>query len=70
MRHKQDVHRQLLTSVYKKGVYYFGIKLYTKLSLKIKCLSNNSRQFKIAQKEFLLTHTFYSVDEFILRQND
>jgi hypothetical protein len=55
--------------VFQKGVYYAGVILH-KLPLKIKCLSTNSKQLRAALKEFLLTHVFYSADEFILVRND
>lgn len=42
-----------------------GIKLHIKLTLGIKCLSANTKQFKIVTKEFLLACNFYSIDEFI-----
>jgi hypothetical protein len=33
-------------------------------------MTSNNKQFKIALKESLMTHAFYSVDEFILLRND
>lgn len=41
-------------TVYQKGIYCSGITLYNKLSIKVKSLSFNRRQFKLALKEFLL----------------
>jgi len=70
MRHKLDHYRPANNlTVYQIGVYYSGIKLYNKLCLKIKCLSTNSKQFKVTLKEFHMTHTFCSVDDFILLRN-
>jgi hypothetical protein len=36
-----------------------GMKLYSQIVHKIKCLSTNRRQFLVAMKKFLLTQTFY-----------
>jgi hypothetical protein len=57
-------------TAYHKGVCCTGIKMHNKLPLKIKCLSMSRRQFKVALNEFLLTHTFHWVDEFILGTNE
>jgi len=48
---------------YKKGVYYSGIKIVTHLPLKIKNMSWNVKQFKLALKRFVLMGSFYTLDE-------
>jgi hypothetical protein len=50
-RHSHFLHRPVtnLTVCQKEGCWS-NIKLYSKLLLKIKCLSTNSKQFKIASK--------------------
>jgi hypothetical protein len=69
-RCKHDLHRPLASlTVYQKGIHYAGITFYNKLAFKLKCSSINIKQFKIKLKEFLLVHTFYSTEEFILLGN-
>jgi hypothetical protein len=49
---------------YQKGVYYTGIKLFNNLPPKIKSLNHDIKVFKPALKDYLLTHSFYSTDDF------
>jgi hypothetical protein len=49
-------------SVYQKGAHYTGIKVFNRLPVKIKQLSHDTKQFKIALKGFLYLHPFYSLD--------
>ena len=51
---------------YQKGVYYMGIKLFNHLPPKIKSLNYDIKVFKPALKDYLLFHSFYSVDNFCL----
>jgi hypothetical protein len=55
-------------SVYQKGVYYTGIKVFNRLPVLINQLSHDLKQFKMALKGFLYLHSFYSLDEYI-KQN-
>jgi hypothetical protein len=48
----------------KKGVYFTGIKVYNNLPQSIKNLSNDTKQFKSALKNYLHAHSFYSMDEY------
>jgi hypothetical protein len=56
-------------SKYQKGVYYSGIKLFSNLPLTIKSLNHNIKKFKPALKEYLLSHSFYSIEECTLTKN-
>jgi hypothetical protein len=47
-------------SLYQKGVYFTGIKVFNNLPQNIKNLSNNTKQFKSALKNYLHAHSFYS----------
>jgi hypothetical protein len=47
-------------TIYKKGTYYLGIKMFNSLPSQIKDLSHNVRQFKSALKSFLHLHSFYT----------
>jgi len=51
-------------TVFQKGVYFSGIKLFNHLPLKIKSFSNEIKLFKPALKRFLNLHSFYSVDDY------
>jgi len=52
-----------LTSV-QKGVLFSGSKIYNHLPSNIKALSNDAKCFKTALKNYLIEHSFYSLDEF------
>ena len=50
-------------TVYQKGVYYQGIKIYNHLPKTIKDLSGDKNKFKLALKRYLL-HNSYSLKEY------
>ena len=52
-------------TLFRKGAYLSGIKLFNHLWPKIKSLWNEIKLFKTALKRFLNTHSFYSVDEYL-----
>jgi hypothetical protein len=49
-------------SIYQRGPLYAGIKIYNNLPIQTK-LSNNFNQFKRALKDFLQSHSFYTLAE-------
>jgi hypothetical protein len=51
-------------SLYQKGTYYMGIRVFNSLSLYLKQLYNNCNGFKIALKGFLTSHSFYTLEEY------
>jgi hypothetical protein len=51
-------------SLYQKGVYSTGIKIFNHLPSSIKNLSDNPKQFKLALRKYLYAHSFYSVEEY------
>jgi hypothetical protein len=51
-------------TVYQKGVYYQGIKIYNNLPKTIKELSGDKNKFKLALKRYLLHNSFYSLKEY------
>jgi hypothetical protein len=57
-----------LTS-YQKGAYYGGIKLFNTLPDSIKSLNHDIRVFKPALKDYILSHSFYSVEELTSSEN-
>jgi hypothetical protein len=64
-RRRNDLHlAQVTLSMYQKGVYYSGIKIFNALSKAIKDVSSKPNKFKIALKHFLLEHSFYTLNLF------
>jgi hypothetical protein len=57
-----------LTKV-QKGVYYSGITLFNSLPLNIKKAAHNINKFKQELRKFLMENSFYSVEEYIDRNN-
>jgi hypothetical protein len=51
--------------VFQKGVYFSGIKLYNHLPPNLKSISKEIKIFKPALKRFLLSHSFYTVEEYL-----
>jgi hypothetical protein len=47
-----------------KGVYYFGVKIFGNLPLKIKHSAHDTNKFKMTLRTFLLAGYFYSCDEY------
>ena len=51
-------------TMYQKGAYYSGIKIYNKLPLEIKNTAGNQKKFKTALKKFLYNCSFYATEEY------
>jgi hypothetical protein len=65
-RYKYDLHMPNTNlTKYQKG----GIKLFNNLPPIIKSLNHDIKVFKPALKDYLLTHSFYSVDDFTSVEN-
>jgi hypothetical protein len=64
-RNNSDVF-QLLShlTVYQKGPFCMGIKVYNSLPPEIKDLCQNIKKFKSSLKRFLLQHSFYTLDKY------
>jgi hypothetical protein len=54
---------------YQKGAYYTGIKLFNNLPCTIKSLNYDIKVFKPTLRDYLLTHSFYSIDDFTSVEN-
>jgi len=52
-------------TIYQKGAYYLGIKIFNNLPLEIKNVAGNQKKFKIALKKFLYTYSFYTMEEYL-----
>jgi hypothetical protein len=65
MRHNFDLyHPQANLTIYQSGPYYFGIKLFNHLPLKIKELAYDIKQFRVALNAFLHSISYYTLDEY------
>jgi hypothetical protein len=70
-RKKHQLHRTIANlSCFQKSAYYAGINIFNNLPSGLKSLMNAKAQFKVAPKLYFHTHSFYSVDEFLLSKND
>jgi len=64
-RQKNDLHLpQVSLIMYQKRVLCSGIKVLNALPLTIKSISSNPKQFKVTLKNYLLSHSHYSLHEF------
>jgi hypothetical protein len=50
--------------LFQKGFFYSGIKTYNHLPKTIKELSHEVKQFRLALKRFMVTNSFYSLEEY------
>jgi hypothetical protein len=51
-------------ALYQKGTHCMGIKVYNSLPVYLKQLTNKSKHFKIALKDFLTSQSFYTLEEY------
>jgi hypothetical protein len=51
-------------SVYQKGAYYSGVKIFNKLPSNIKNVNGNITKFKTTLKRFLYVNSFYTLGEY------
>ena len=64
-RSNNDLHLPIANlSVFQRGVYFTGIKVFNSLPVEIKKTSYDIRSFKNALKSFLLENSFYSLEEY------
>ena len=50
--------------LFQKGVFYSGIKTYNHLPKTIKDISHDVKQFRLALKRFIISNSFYSLEEY------
>jgi hypothetical protein len=69
-RYNTDLHfTTAKLTVFQRGAYFVGIKLFNHLPINIKCLSNEIELFKPALKRFLLLQPFYSLEDYFNYNN-
>jgi hypothetical protein len=54
--------------MYKRGVFYSSIKIFNSLPPCVLKLKQETPKFQIALREYILAHTFYSLNEFLSNQ--
>jgi hypothetical protein len=52
-------------AIFQREVNYAGVKIFNKLPIEIRNTSSNLNKFKAMLKHFLITHSFYTVDEYL-----
>jgi hypothetical protein len=68
-KQKKDLHLPHASlTMYQKGVLYSGIKAFNAHPTSITAISSNPKKFKVALKCYLLSHSFYSADEFLVNR--
>ena len=69
-RYNTNLHLPMANlTAFQRGVYFFDVKLFNHLPIKIKKLSKETKLFKCALKPFLLLHSFYSMEEYFNYNN-
>jgi hypothetical protein len=64
-RHRDNLHVPSSSlTVFQKGVYFSGIQIYNKLPAALKQLVKSPKFFKKAIKDYLVSHCFYTLQEF------
>ncbi|PNF25488.1 hypothetical protein B7P43_G05930 [Cryptotermes secundus] len=70
-RFNHDLHLPVVNlMIFQKGGWYSGIKLHNHLSPELKQLSYDIPGFKVALKKFLITNSFYTVEEYYCWNKD
>jgi hypothetical protein len=63
-----DMHMNQVNLVkYGNGVFHMAVRMYNALPNEIKTTFNNINNFKQNIKDFLYTNSFYTLNEFLLR---
>jgi len=69
-RHNNNLHVPAANlTLYQKGVYYSGIKIFNHLPTTIKNLSDDKNKFQTTLKKFLLNNLFCSLEEYFKTHN-
>ena len=71
MRYNSNLHLSTCNlTLYQKGAYFSGIKLFNPLPQTLKHFSNDIKAFKPALVRFLNLHSFYLVEEYLQLKNN
>jgi hypothetical protein len=70
-RHSNNLHYPSCNlTIFQKGTYYLGIKIFNKLPPSIKDQAQEIKKFKSAVKKFLFLNSFYSLNEYFNHENN
>jgi hypothetical protein len=70
-RNKYHLHRSTGNLIcFQKSTYDSSIKMFNNLPPTLRSLMNGKEKFKIALKQYLNAHSFYSADEFLLPKTE
>ena len=70
-RNKHHFHRpDADLSCYHKSTFYAGIKIFNSLPCSVTILKTDMAKFKAAFRKYLHKHSFYSVDESFMCNDD
>jgi hypothetical protein len=66
-RNKNQLSRPVANLLcFQKSAYYAGIQIVNSLPSSLISLINKKEQFKVALKRYLIIHSFYCGDEFVM----
>ena len=51
-------------TIYQRGAYFLGIKIFNNLSREITNVADNLKEFKTDLKQFLYTYSFYTLEKY------
>jgi hypothetical protein len=64
-RNKTQLRRPIANlSCFQKRVSYAAVKIFSTVPTSVSTLRHDNEQFKSALRKYLMTHCFYSLDEF------
>ena len=70
-KNKHHFHRpNAKLSCFQKSTFYAGIRIFNSLQRSLTILKNEKAKFKLALREYLNTHCFYSVYTFFICTDD
>jgi hypothetical protein len=70
-RNKHHLHRPVANlTCFQKSAYYSGIKIFNNPPASLRNVMKEKVKFKVVLKQYLNTHSFYSIDEFLLYKTD
>jgi hypothetical protein len=70
-RNRDHLHRLVASLLcFQKSACYAGIKIFNSLASNLRSLMNKKAQFRVALKRYLNTHSFFSLEEFLMFKND
>jgi hypothetical protein len=52
-------------TMYQKGAYNSGIKIFNNLPMEIKNVANNLKKFEVNLKQFLYTYSCYTLEQYL-----